>query len=287
MNRVDVAIIGTGPAGISAALNVKIRNKSLMLFGNPSGSEKVSLSEEINNYPGFSHIKGIELNKKILSHIGDMGIEIINKKITGVYPGEGFFTLLSDQEIFEAKSVVLACGVESVKPIKGERELLGRGVSYCATCDGNLYRGKDIAVVCDTPELEEEVKYLSEIAGNIYYFSFFKSCLSAENVKTLAEPISEICGDGNVQSIILKKGRKIDVDGVFFLKHAVSGDVLLGGLQVEDGHIVTDGQMHTNIPGCFAAGDCVGRPYQLAKAIGEGNIAAHSALTYLAKKFNN
>lgn len=283
MNRVDIAIIGAGPAGISAAVNAKIRNKSFILFGSDSLSHKVDISQEINNYIGFPQISGKELNESFKSHLQKMDIAVTNETITGIYNMGKYFMLFADQKEFEAKSVILSLGAETVKPIKGERELLGKGVSYCATCDGNLYKGKTIAVFCDTPELEEETVYLSEIAGKVYYCANFKSTLEKDNIVKLDGKISAVYGENRVESIELKNGDVIAVDGVFFLKQAVAADVLLHGLETENGRIVVDRNMKTNIKGCFAAGDCTGTPYQIAKAVGEGNIALHSAVSYLAE----
>ena len=275
-NIVDIAIIGSGPAGISAALNAQIRHKSFYLFGSADLSDKVQRSECISNYPAFYDISGEDLNKKL---------SVTEKRITGIYNMGKYFALLSDEEEFDAKTIILATGVEAVRPIKGERELLGRGVSYCATCDGNLYKGKTIAVICDNAPMEEEAEYLAELAGKIYYQPLFKeSKFSADHVEKLASPIVEILGEGKIRGIRCRDGSEIELDGVFFLKQSVSPAVLLQQLAVEDNHVAVDRNMATNIKGCFAAGDCTGTPYQIVKAVGEGNIAAHSAFKYLSNQ---
>lgn len=282
-NMYDIAIVGSGPAGISAAVNAKIRNKSVIVFGNDELSHKVEISREINNYVGFPNITGVELNNAFRSHLENLEIKITPKRITGVYKMKDKFTLLANRESFEAKCVILALGSETVKPITNERELLGRGVSYCATCDGMFYKGRSIAVFCDNENMLDEVEYLSQIAKKVYLFAPFDVKTSVENVEILPSKITEIIGESKVEAVTLKDGRRIEVDGVFFLKQAVSADVLLFGLKTENGLITVDRKMQTNIDGCFAAGDCTGTPYQIAKAVGEGNIAAHSAFEYLAK----
>lgn len=279
----DIAIVGSGPAGISAAVNAKIRNKSVIVFGNDELSHKVEISRQINNYIGFANVTGSELNDAFRKHLKDLEIEITPKRITGVYKMKDKFTLLANRESFEAKCVILALGSETVKPITNERELLGRGVSYCATCDGMFYKGRSIAVFCDNENMLDEVEYLSQIAKKVYLFAPFDVKTSVENVEILPSKITEIIGESKVEAVTLKDGRRIEVDGVFFLKQAVSADVLLFGLKTENGLITVDRNMKTNIDGCFAAGDCTGTPYQIAKAVGEGNIAAHSAFEYLAK----
>lgn len=280
----DVAIIGSGPAGISSAINCKIRNKSIVLFGQNELSHKVEISEKINNYPGLPNISGKELNAKMREHLDSMGIEITEERITGIYNMKGKFTLLANRKMFEARSVILCLGAETIKPLPNERELLGRGVSYCATCDGMLYKDKKIAVFCDNADGEEEVEYLSDLASEVYYSHKFTSKIDKANVTHLDSRITAVIGDGKVSGIELADGSKLDVDGVFFIKQAVSADVLLNKLEVQNGSIVVDKNMKTSIDGCFAAGDCTGTPYQIAKAVGEGNIAAHSAVKYLSEQ---
>lgn len=286
-NIADIAIIGSGPAGISAALNAQIRHKSFYLFGSGSLSDKVQRSECISNYPALFDISGADLNRRLKEHLEKAEISVTEKRITGIYNMGEYFALLADQEEFDAKAVILATGVEAARPIKRERELLGRGVSYCATCDGNLYRGKTIAVICDNAPMEEEVEYLAGLAGKVYYQPIFKgSELKADNVELIDSPVTEILGENRVSGVLCRDGSVISLDGVFFLKQSVSPAVLLQGLSVEEGHVSVNKNMATNIKGCFAAGDCTGAPYQITKALGEGNIAAHSAFKYLAESAN-
>ncbi len=280
--KTDIAIIGTGPAGISAAINLKIRGADFMLFGDGM-SDKVKRSELILNYPGIPEIGGEDLAAKYSGHLSSMGIEITNDMITAVYNMDGSFYLLGKESQYEAKCVIIATGVQAGKTIKGEAELLGSGVSYCATCDGMLYKGKKIAVLCDNAELEHEVTYLAGIAEKVYYLPIFKGAKAeGENIEYLKSGFKSVNGSMRVQSLTLANGEELEIDGVFFLKKCLPPDALLRGVELQDGHIAVGRNMETGIEGCFAAGDCTGRPYQLAKAVGEGNIAAHSALDRLA-----
>lgn len=285
MERVGIAIVGSGPAGISAALNAQIRHKSFYLFGSGNLSDKVQRSEQIANVPAIGVISGAELNERFAKHIDEAGITVTQKHITGIYPMGDYFALLANQDDFYANSVILATGVETIKPLRGEREFLGRGVSYCATCDGNLYQGKTIAVICDNAPMEEEAAYLAGLAQKVYYLPLFQnSKLDADHCERLSSPIVEILGDQRVSAIRCKDEQNIAVDGVFFLKHSISPAVLLTDLNMEQGHVAVDRHMATNIKGCFAAGDCTGTPYQITKSLGEGNIAAHAAFAYLAQQ---
>ena len=279
----DIAIIGSGPAGVSAAINAKILNKSFIWFSSHSTSKKVGRAELIKNYPGLPDVSGEELAWSLKHHADSMGIELNEEVVTGVYETGGKFTLLVGNKDYEARTVILCLGVEAAKPVEGEEQFLGRGISYCATCDGMLYKGKNIAVVCTDKRFEHEVEYLCSIAHTCRVMPLYKDYgISAENAEIILKSPVKYTGDMRVREVHFKDG-KIDIDGVFILKGAISPATLVHGLKVEDGHIVVDRTCATNIAGVFAAGDCTGRPYQYAKAVGEGNIAVHSAIEYLAK----
>lgn len=279
----DVAILGSGPAGISAALNLKLHDKQILWFGNPKGSRKVELSEKIANYPGVPMISGADLNEKMLAQAADMGLTLTDKMVTKISASGKGFMLLGDDEIFEAKSVLLAIGSVTAKGFDGEDALLGRGVSYCATCDGFLYRGKTIAVFCGDRRYEHEAAYLAGLAEKVYLFTAYKdSEIDLSNVERIVQPIKAVEGEKRVTDLRLFDGSTLPVDGFFILRTAIAPATLLYGLALEGPHIVANHICETNIPGVFAAGDCTGRPYQIAKAVGEGNVAAHSILEYLA-----
>ena len=145
----DCIIVGSGMAGISAALTLQANKKSFLIFGSAELSDKISKAEKIHNYPGFSDVSGKELVSALKSQLLDANIAVVEEKVTGVYALKEKFTLLTDTgKQYEARTVILATGVESIRLIEGEEAFSGRGVSYCATCDGFLYKGKTIAVVC-------------------------------------------------------------------------------------------------------------------------------------------
>ncbi len=144
----DVAIIGSGPAGISAALNLQLHNKSVIWFGTRDLSAKVERSERIANYPGIPMVTGPELNRAFLAQVDGLGLTITEQMVTNITATRRGFMVLGGNDIYDAKTVLLATGAVSGKGLPGEEALLGSGVSYCATCDGFLYRGKTIAVFC-------------------------------------------------------------------------------------------------------------------------------------------
>lgn len=280
----DTAIIGTGPAGISAALTLKALKKSLVLFGSNQLSGKIRAAEKIRNYPGLPMASGVQMQESFRAQLEEMEIPITDKTVTGIFNMGTHYGILCNQELFEAKTVLLCTGVEAVKPIPGELEYVGRGVSYCATCDGFLYKDKTIGVLCTDKDLEHEIEYLAGFAQKVYLIPLYKNVeVKAENVEILRNKPLEILGSGKVSGIRFADA-EYPVDGVFMLKQAVTPSVLLYGLECSEGHILVDRACRTNLEGCFAAGDCTGKPYQYAKAVGEGNVAAHSIVQYLAQK---
>lgn len=286
--RYDVAIIGSGPAGLSAAVNAKIRNKNIILFGNENLSNKLVKAPSIDNYLGFSDISGEELKEKFKNHIEEMDIKITNKKINNVYAMGDYFALMSGDEMFESKTLIIATGVEYAKPLKGEEEYLGRGVGYCATCDAPLYRDKKVAVIGYNEESEEEANFLSEIASKTYFIPMYKKALTRdsnldEKIEVIQERPVEIKGEDLANKVLFRNSEEIDIDGVFVIKDSTSAKSLVPGIETDGAHIVVDINMQTNIKGCFAAGDCVGKPYSYIKSAGQGQIAAINAVSYLDK----
>lgn len=279
--RYDIAIIGSGPAGISAALNARIRNKDFIIFGNKNLTSKIVKAPKINNYLGFPDVTGELLKEKFQEHLNSMNIEISEERINSIYAMGEYFALMANDKTFEAKSIIIATGIEYTRPIKGEEEFLGRGVGYCATCDAPLYKNKIVTIIGHNKEAENETNYVSEIAEKVYYIPMYKGNYNLnDNVKLIEDKPEEVVGDLKVKELILKNS-KIETNAVFILKDSISPGQLVPGLAMEKGHINVDRLMKTNIPGCFAAGDCVGKPYQYIKAAGEGNIASLSAVKYL------
>ena len=280
----DVAIIGSGPAAVSAALTLKLHNKSIIWFGSKKLSPKVEKSERIANYPGVAMVTGPELNRLYREQIDAMGLEITERQVTNIASSRRGFMVLGGNDIYDAKTVLLCTGAVSGKGFPNEAELLGHGVSYCATCDGFLYKGKTIAVYCGAKEFEHEVTYLAEIAEKVYLFTPYTCELTGENITVNPGKLKAIRGEKKADGVELLDGTTLEVDGVFIIRPAVAPANLLKGLEINGADIVADRNMATNKPGCFAAGDCTGRPYQLTKAVGEGNVAAHSIVAYLADK---
>ena len=284
--RYDVAIIGSGPAGLSAAVTLKIRNKKVIIFGSKNLSAKLEKAHEIQNYLGFPAIKGADLMKNFQNHISSLGIEITEDSITACYSLGDYFSLTSrSNKTYIAKSVILASGVNFGKPYKGEEEFLGRGVSYCATCDAPLYKGKKVVVIAQTSKEEEEAKFLSEICEKVYYIPLYKektNISDVANIEIIKDEIVSIEGMMKANKLVLKN-QEITADGFFILRDSVSPKQLVPGLELDENHVKVNRNMETNLKGLFACGDIAGLPYQYIKSAGEGNIAALSAVKYLSK----
>ena len=186
--------------------------------------------------------------------------------------------------MLEAKTVILATGVVMAKTLPGEEELLGRGVSYCATCDAPLYRGRTAAVIGYSPREETEAAFLAGVCSRVMYFPMYADRTDLpETVEVIREKPEGILKAENGLLVKTAAG-EYAADGVFVLREAVAPGQLVPGLETDGAHVKVNRKMETNLPGVFACGDLAGTPYQYVKAAGEGNIAAISAAAYIDKK---
>lgn len=280
----DIAVVGGGPAGLSAALTGRIRNKDVVLFEHLDFSQKLQKAHLVDNYPGLPQITGKGLMQQMSAHCLAHEPTLIKEKVLNIYPGE-VFTLLTPAATYEAKAVILATGVVATVLFTGEKEFLGRGVSYCATCDAMFYKDKNVAVISYTTEGEHEASYLGELCRQVYYLPQYKGELPRflDNVRIVTDKPRAIKGDSQVEELATDQGA-LAVDGVFILRQSDPVENVLPGLELDGEVIRVARDMSTNIPGVFAAGDCTGKPWQIAKATGEGLVAVLSAIGYLESK---
>ncbi len=262
----DVIIIGGGPAGASAALTCLNRGKKVALVANPVDTSSLYRAENVTNYPGIASMPGGEMAELFFEQARQAGAELIPGRALSVMPMGVSFGVAVENDFYMASAIIIAAGITREKLYPGEAEFLGRGVSYCATCDGMLYKGKTVALIGDSQEAERDGDFLSGIGCRVLRFR--------------DKARYQIEGDEKARRL-KRGGESYEVDCVFIIKDTVSVTKLVPGLQYEKGGIVTGRNMSTAVPGVFAAGDCTGRPYQLAKAVGEGNIAALSACEYI------
>ncbi|HPF87320.1 MAG TPA: FAD-dependent oxidoreductase [Candidatus Limiplasma sp.] len=277
----DIAIIGKGPAGISCAITARMRGLSALMIAPQHNTSWLVRAERVDNYPGLPQTSGADLLKAFEEQALAMGTETVTGMVRQILPSGDGFMLLVENDVVEAKTILISTGAAKPKLLPGEEALIGTGVSYCATCDGNFYRGKKIAVLSENEQGAEEAEFLHGIVGAMDYYPMKKHTVP-EKFDTVSERPAALERTDEGVVIQTKEGRHT-YDGVFIFRMGMPLDMLLDGLQTQDGIIAVDRGMRTNIPGVFAAGDCTGKPLQVAKAVGEGNIAAISAAEYIQK----
>ena len=288
MERYDIAIIGTGPAGLEAAITAKVRNKRILLIGGGSLSVKVEKAHTIKNYLGLPEVSGEQMQEAFQKHLEQMEITITEEKVNTVYAMGKYFAIQGHKEMYEADTVILACGLSAAKPFPGELENLGKGVSYCATCDGTLYKGKSTVVIGYSREEEKEAEFLSELADEVIYIPMYKEVgVLNKRIRILKDVLPVGIEKQESRLVLYLENQSIDTDGIFILRDHVAPAQLVPGLKIDKNQVVVNRNMETNIPGLFACGDITGAPYQYIKAAGEGNVAALSAVNYLSENKNN
>lgn len=263
----DCVIIGGGPAAASAALTLRARNKTALIVTGQVDDIPLSRSHKIANYPGMPEVSGRDMLLAMEAQTAAAGAEILRGRATTVMPMGETFGVAVGSDFCEGRTVILCTGVNAGKTFPGEQELLGRGVSYCVTCDGMLYRNKRACVVGFTSDAEEEAELLRTMGCQVRLF-------------TSKRDRYEVIGEKTVAALRVN-GEEYPCEGVFILRPAAAPDALLPGLAMDGPHIAVDRDMRTSQPGVFAAGDCTGKPYQVAKAVGDGNIAALSAARFM------
>ena len=278
----DIAIIGSGPAALSAAVNARQRNKSVCVFGRSLDSSLLFAAEKVDNYLGLPEMSGEEMLNEFYAHAVKQGVEFRECRISQILSMGDSFMVNADNEFIQAKTLILAIGMSKSRGIAGEMDYLGKGVSYCATCDGMLYRNKNVIVVGENEEGEAEANFLADVCASVTYIPLYQPVMNLkENVQVKEGKPKAVLGENGKVSSLEMDGETLSCDGIFFAKNSTPPESLLFGLQTDGKNIIVNRSMATNLPGVFAAGDCTGTPYQIAKAVGEGLVAALSAAAYI------
>lgn len=277
--KYDIIVLGSGPAGLSAAVTARGRNKSVLVIGNRWQDSPLARAERVDNYLGMPGMTGMEMLEAFQRHAQEMGVEMVTGKVLSIMECEGF-TLTVGSQLYQGSALILAPGVVRQAKFPGEETYLGRGVSYCATCDGMLYRNKPVAVVGRSKDAPHEAAYLKSIGCQVVYVAPKRPDQLEEDIPFIQAAKLAVKGEQTVTALEAD-GADIPVNGVFILREAVAPGDLLPGLTLEKGAIQVDRSMATSVPGVFAAGDATGAPLQVSKAVGEGLIAALSACEYL------
>ena len=273
----DVIIIGAGPAGVSAGLYTKRANKkTLIIYNNESSLEKAT---KIENYYGFENgISGEELYKKGIEQAKNLGINVKKEEVIKIDKIKDIFEVKTVNENYTAKNVVLATGNKKNKPdIKNIEKFDGKGVSYCAICDGFFYRGKDVVVIGNGNYAIAETNDLINIVNHVTILTNGKKIpeFRAENVNIENRKAVAIEGNDNVEAVELDDGTKLKTDGVF-VAQGVAGSTDFArkiGALVKNKKIVVNEKMQTTVEGLYACGDCIGGTLQVAKAVNDGMTA--------------
>ncbi len=297
----DVIIAGAGPAGMTAAVYTSRANMSTLMLerGVPGG--QMANTEEIENYPGFGSILGPDLSTKMFEHAQKFGAEYAYGEIKEIRDGDPYKIVRTDDKEYLAKSVIVATGAEHrLLGVPGEKELSGRGVSYCAVCDGAFFRGKELVVIGGGDSAVEEAVFLTRFASKVTIIHrrdefraqkiLQKRAFENEKIEVIWDTVvKEIRGENVVQSVLLEnvktgEQREYSTNGAFIyvgmdpLTESVRGL----GITNEAGYVLTDEQMHTKVPGIFAAGDLREKTLrQVVTATGDGSIAAQAAQHYV------
>lgn len=304
----DMIVIGGGPAGLSAAITARARNKEVLVISNAAHKNPLAASKRVDNYPGMPEATGIHILETMQGQAEKMGAHFLLARALSLVPVQEGFMVTTSSDVVEGKTIVVASGaVGASKPLPGEVEFLGRGVSYCATCDGMFYNSSTVLVAGLSAEAAEEANFLAEIGATVHFVSekppleldprvlrYSGKLLSIEgdalgvtHATISVEVLDDTPDNGEVAPKERKKNsqeQQLEVNGVFILRSSVAPTSLLPSLQTDKGYIKVDAGMQTNIKGVFAAGDCTGKPMQVAVAVGQGQIAAFSAVELLTEE---
>ncbi|MGE5379925.1 MAG: NAD(P)/FAD-dependent oxidoreductase [Methylocystaceae bacterium] len=278
---IDLIVVGSGPAGLSAAINAKIRRLDLLVIGEKGGSHRLRKAPLINNYLGLPNINGNDLQDTFFDHAQKLGIEIMAARVDSIIPADDYFILVAGEEMLNTRTVILATGIPYRPSLAGENQFLGNGLGYCATCDGPLYQGKTVAIIGRNQEAEAEAIFMADVCQTVYYLPRYRLTNTLDDrIKIVPSEPKALKGDAKVTHLVLKDG-ELEVDGVFIIGAEAAPDRLVPGLALDDIHIGVNRDQATNLPGLFAAGDCTGSPYQIARAVGEGLVAGLNAAHYI------
>ena len=283
----DIVVIGAGPAGISASLYAKRAGMNVLVLYH--GVSELEKAHKIDNYYGFTQgITGKELYNNGIKQAKNLGVEVIEKEITNIEIDENLcYKVKAVDESFEAKCVIIATGNKKVRPnIKGIEEFEGKGISYCAICDGFFYRNKNVAIIGNGEFAISEAEDLENVVNSIKILTNGKEAPHTNKYEVDTRKIKQIHGEQKVNSIEFEDGEKIDVDGIFIAEGIAGGGSFAKklGIITEGDNIKVNKNMETNINGIFACGNLTGGLLQVNKAVYEGAKAGLQAVQYVKNK---
>lgn len=283
---VDVVIIGAGPAGISAALYAKRANKNVLVIYN--GESNLEKAEKIDNYYGFENgITGKELYEAGIRQAKNLGVEVKEEEVLNLELTLDGFAVKTVDNVYEAKTCIIATGNKKLRPnIDGILEFEGKGVSYCAICDGFFYRKKNVVVIGNGKFAVSEAKDLENVVGNVKILTNGENMATDTYFEVVNKKISKIVGDEKVKFIEFTDGTTLETDGVFVALGEAGGSDFAKklGVVLDKDNIKVDENMATNINGLYSCGNTNGGLLQVCKAVHEGAVAGLSAVNYLNER---
>lgn len=283
----DVIIIGVGPAGMSASFYTQRAGLKTLAIGKDLGA--VGKTTKIENYYGFAEpISGVELAENGIKQARRLGVTIVQEEVIGVGFDDSYL-VKTKYDTYRSKTLLLATGsTRNSVPISGVKEYEGKGVSYCAICDGFFYRGKDVVVIGEGDYAVAELMELAPIASSVTMLTNGKQAIEtrSDEIQINEKKIKEIAGEERVKEVRFMDDTKLETDGVFIAVGTASSTDFAKKLSAKtDGrYVITDEDGRTNIPGLYAAGDCTGGLLQIAKAVSEGAKAGLSIVNDIRKK---
>ncbi|MBQ8157299.1 FAD-dependent oxidoreductase [Candidatus Saccharibacteria bacterium] len=292
----DVAIVGGGPAGLTAAIYARRANKQVVVFEATNCGGQIINSEKIDNYPAAPHISGLDFSQKLTEQVEELGVEIVYEQVQHVTGSYGDFQINTDSGECHAKTVILACGTDTRKMgLEREDELTGKGISYCATCDGHFFKGKDVAVYGGGNTALHEAIYLADVSRKVYLVNrrddlrasadLIAKAKKKDNIEfVLGATIDQLSGEKKLESVTLNTGKKLEISALFVAIGRVPNIVgIVPGLKLDaNGYADSDDSCETNILGLYVAGDMRNKAVrQLVTATSDGAVAAVAALDQL------
>ena len=285
----DAIVIGAGPAGISASLYLKRSNLNVLVLY--CGKSELEKAHKIDNFYGFvGGIEGSELYENGIKQAKELGVNVIEKEVIDIEITENnMFKVKTSDEKYESISVIIATGNKRVKPnIKGINEFEGKGISYCAICDGFFYRNKNVVVIGNGEFAVSEANDLKNIANNVKILSNGLDAPNTDEYEVITQKIKEIRGEERAEQIEFEDGKTIDVDGIF-IAQGIAGGIDFAkkiGVLSNNDNLVVNENMETNIKGLYACGNLTGGLLQVNKAAYEGAKAGLTAVSYIKEVKN-
>lgn len=283
--KFDIAVIGGGPAGIAAAITAQSKGRKVVLFEAHGFSPRLRSVSEITDYLGLRPMSGTELMDHFVAHLSRTDVFVVEEKVVSLKEVGNGFVVGTPSGNFDVDAVVLCTGVSRSNLLVGEKEFMGRGVSYCAKIDGVKYKGKRVAAIATTDDAMDEIELLCDYCEHVYLFPRYSGFRppKRKNISIVIEPPTEITGTDRVTGLHTDTDF-FGVQAVFMFRATDPLNSFLPQLQIRGRSVYVDDQAQTNVEGVFAGGDCTGQPWQVNRAAGQGQKAALSAIRYLAKR---